>query len=130
MPSPDLPAADVVYQIGEVEAPGEDGRWPVTGTLYLDESGGANASMPSIRHCGWGVALVGDAPEPDAPSFIAGWFGAICNRVNTPARAATKAINFIASRTLGAIRVAPDLQYMVNGVAIAPGKRLGNYADL
>ena len=80
--------------------------------FYLDESAGAYSSSPCVRRAGWGVAVL----EPTSLQLLYGWCGAPAGEVQTQIGAAVEALKFILASTEGDICIAPDCQYVIDGM--------------
>ena len=98
-------------------------------TFYLDESGGARASDPRLRRCGWGVAIL-PSSETDT-TFCGGWAGSLAGAVQTPTRACLAGFVHLLANTEGPLVVYPDAKYLVQGFANFRHRHPdGTHADL
>ena len=87
--------------------------------VYLDESGGENASDNRFTRAGWGLALI-DAVEgqdgmPKTTNFRGGWAGDLPGEFQTAPRACLQAFIFALANTKGHLVVKPDASYLVDG---------------
>ena len=140
---PELPVQDVLL-IGKEPGAFANETWDVSGrVLYLDESGGPEASTPLLRRPAWGIAwlkafdgLTGEECEED-PGFFeklcefeGGFCAGVADAQNTATRAALRALLFILLRTSGNATVAPDCIYVTGGFGKFRDDSQGCHADL
>ena len=135
-------ASTEVLLVGNPPGNIEDNKWDVEGrTLYLDESGGPEASTPMLRRPAWGLAWLrkkqgeeqNRAPEDmdeDECSFDGGFCGAIDDEQNTSTRAALGGLLFVLCKTAGNVVIAPDCSYVIGGFEKFRDDTQGCHADL